>query len=281
MIITFYKYTCLVLLLVMVTHYCPAQQKGKYVYQDSSIIYQNAKTADTDLVAVEENTDTQQLRQNEKNIDKTNENLLFNKLFIISDSVNAIKSQRQFAYAKILDSLLKDLQHKKALKFSAQTVRFSIIDRFFSSPITKIFFWSLATLLVVLILVKLFFTKGFFYRSSNGSNVNALQEELGQETLTADYTHLITQSILNKDYRLATRYLYLQSLQKLMIAGAISYTLDKTNHQYLVELNDKPYNRAFAALTLQYEYAWYGEFNMDEPRFIAIQKMFTSFNKQV
>jgi hypothetical protein len=85
---------------------------------------------------------------------------------------------------------------------------------------------------------------------------------------------------ITKIYRLATRYLYLQSIQKLNAAGAISFTADKTNSEYLNELTGKPYKPAFTSLTLNYEYVWYGEFLIEEPAFIQLQERFKKFNTQ-
>ena len=111
--------------------------------------------------------------------------------------------------------------------------------------------------------------------------VKTLEEQEKHDPVSVDYNRLLNTAINKKDYRLATRYLYLQSLQKLIIAGAITYSPDKTNHQYLMEIYDKPYRQEFSLLTLHYEYAWYGDFLMEETGFTILQKKFISFNKQV
>jgi hypothetical protein len=75
--------------------------------------------------------------------------------------------------------------------------------------------------------------------------------------------------------------LYLQSLYRLISLGEVSFATDKTNNQYLAELAAKPYQQAFSDITLQYEYAWYGGFAIDENRFANIQQSFANFNNQL
>ena len=207
--------------------------------------------------------------------------------FPISNKVEATaatatpKTDALVAEAQKLDSLLKDLQKKQAANLATTTSRFSFLISFFSATLTKIIFWLLAAFLVVFIIVKLFFAEGFFLRRSATTQVKTLQEEEKHDSVSIDYIILLNTAIKNKDYRLATRYLYLQSLQKLIISGAITYSQDKTNYQYLMEINNQPYRQEFSLLTLHYEYAWYGDFLMDEAGFVILQKKFTSFNKQV
>ena len=100
-------------------------------------------------------------------------------------------------------------------------------------------------------------------------------------SMTADYDKLIDQSITSKNYRLAIRYLYLKSLQKLTEKGAIIFAVDKTNYQYVRELSGKLYKNTFATLTLNYEYVWYGEFEIDQIIFFKLQTEFKQFYNQI
>jgi hypothetical protein len=252
-----------------------AQDKEKYLYQDSSILYPQDNDADT----VEKATDSSEGEEEQSIVADTI--LVNNGLYTPKDSVIAIKREKSFAYATILDSLLKDMQQKQDVNYAANTNRLSAIDRFFSARLTKLVFWTIAALLLSFIIIKLFFTEGFFQRKSTGSKVKELESEEDTAPDAKDYKRLINAAIEKRDYRLATRYLYLQSLYRLIELGAVSFATDKTNHQYLVELAAKPYQQAFADLTRQYEYAWYGGFTIDENRFTSIQQSFANFNNQL
>jgi len=139
----------------------------------------------------------------------------------------------------------------------------------------------LAGVFFFFVLYKLFFTQGFFQRSYATTNVTVLADDTQNLSKTADYTKLIAGAISNKNYRLAVRYHYLQTLQKLSLKEIIQFASDKTNYQYVNELAGKPYKKAFASLTLSYEYVWYGAFEIDENIFSAIQNQFKQFNAEV
>ena len=283
MILSTLKYIFSPLLLLVITMQCNAQQADNYIYKDSSILNSNGQVMDS-MVAeapMEDNISGEDAVANNFQTIKTDTSFTHNQLFITKDNVRALKNETQLAYAQKLDSLLRDLQKKQAANLTSTTNRFSFLVSFFSATLTQIIFWLLAAFLVVFIIVKLFFAEGFFLRQSATARVKTLQEEEKNDPVSVDYSRLLNTAINNKDYRLATRYLYLQSLQKLIIAGAISYSQDKTNYQYLREINNQPYRQEFSFLTLHYEYAWYGDFLIDEAGFTALQKKFTSFNKQV
>jgi len=283
MILATFKYILSPLLLLLISMECNAQETDNYIYKDTAILHSKDKVSDTMEVQapMEDDVSGEENALNNFETDKPDTSLISNQLFITRDNVRNLKNEKQLAYAKKLDSLLKDLQQKQAAGIAATTNRFSFLISFFSAPLTKIIFWSLAAFLVAFIIIKLFFAEGFFLRRSATAQIKPLQEEEQHDPVSVDYNRLLTQAISIRDYRLATRYLYLQSLQKLIIAGVIAYSQDKTNYQYLMEINNQPYRQEFSLLTLHYEYAWYGDFLLDEAGFTALQKKFTSFNKQV
>ncbi|MEJ7692909.1 hypothetical protein [Daejeonella sp.] len=94
-----------------------------------------------------------------------------------------------------------------------------------------------------------------------------------------DFEPEIEKAIHNLDYRLAVRMLYLKCLKKLSDTGLISWQIDKTNSNYVAELVNSGKKEKFTFLTRQFEYIWYGEFNIDQPTFIEIQNDFKDFNK--
>lgn len=198
--------------------------------------------------------------------------------FVSKDSILEYKRSRSFAYAKNLDSLLKSMQTKQ--EYTYKPSEKSWVEGLFESAILQYFLWGLAISFILIILYKLFFTKGFFQRQSAKSNITALPDE-EEPSIDADYEKLIATAVAEKNYRLAVRYLYLKSLQKLAQSGAIVFATDKTNYQYLREISSKPYKQNFAALTLNYEYVWYGEFAIDELIYLKLKTDFQQFYNQV
>ena len=61
----------------------------------------------------------------------------------------------------------------------------------------------------------------------------------------------------------------------------ILYAPDKTNYSYVKELADRNYKQDFATLTLNYEYVWYGKFNLSQEHYGQLKNQFNSFNKMI
>lgn len=253
---------------------CPRAraQDSEYVYKDSSVIMADSIATRSLVVEMKKNSSLNDI------VDTVLKN---SKLSGLSDSAEALKNAASFAYAKNLDSILKALQKKQIAPAVPVKNDTSLLEKFFFSSVTILFFWTLAGLFIAFILYKLFFTKAFFQRTVAISNVTVLPQEAEQLCVATDYNKLIAHSITNRNYRLAIRYHYLQTLQKLAAKGTIQFTADKTNYQYIKELYGKPYHNEFVSLTINYEYAWYGGFDMDETMFGKIQNNFKQFNIQL
>ena len=252
-------------------------QDNTYVYKDSALLYEDSVVAAPMEMAPSEDT-SEQDEQDEYVTDTT---LTSNQLAVDYDSVRVLKNSKPFAYAKNLDSLLNEYQNAMVKEKPESTDSISWLEVVLLSSFTFYFFWMLAVAFIILILYKLFFTKGFFQRSYARSKVNAVTEETEKVFTTADYGKLAAQAAAEGNFRIAVRYLYLQSLQKLTSKDILQFAADKTNYQYVTELTGKPYKQAFAAITLHYEYVWYGAFEIDEHLFNTIHNKFKQFNSEV
>jgi len=87
----------------------------------------------------------------------------------------------------------------------------------------------------------------------------------------------IEKAIAQHNYRLAVRLLYLNCLKQLSDAGQIRWEINKTNNDYVNEINNQEQRIAFNLLTRQFEYVWYGEFIIDAPVFKKVNAMFNDF----
>ena len=263
------KFFLTVLLVFFCSFLVKAQSSGEiYVYKDSDI---NIEHSAEKILPPPPHED----------VELNDDTIKINNYGIVGDSAEVLKKSPDFAYAKNLDSILKKLQKKELAEEKKETPANSWLEAFFFSPVTKFFFWGIACLFIGFILHRLFFTEGFFQRRTISTNLTVLPDEEEHLSASTDYIKLIAQAVTNNNYRLAVRYHYLQTLQKLAAKGEIQFSVDKTNYQYVRELYDKPYKNQFARLTLIYEYAWYGGFATDEILFAAIQTNFKTFNDLV
>ncbi len=189
------------------------------------------------------------------------------------DSVQAVNSDKGFYYKRYLDSLLRATQFK--VKKPRRTVDLS--GSYFFSSIFGIIFWILAIGLFGYLVYRLFLSNSSFL-SRNRKNI-ASDIAVVEEENASDPDSLLSNAIRNGNYRLAIRYLYLQSLQRLSEKKFIEINTNKTNYEYVMEARRFKFANEFASLTLQYEYVWYGEYPVDEKLFEQIQRSFTQFNK--
>ena len=104
-------------------------------------------------------------------------------------------------------------------------------------------------------------------------------ENLAENIHDINFDTAVDEAVSQRNYRLAVRLLYLQTLKRLTDAERIQYKPDKTNRQYVYELADSSLQVDFEKLTRQFEFVWYGDFPVDEARFGVIRQQFQSFNR--
>ncbi len=215
---------------------------------------------------------------------------------IEDDSMQEYRKDKDFAYMKYLDSLLRKTKDLKSDTFTINNansfkrkngnqnndpqknkLKFNLFNKFG----VKIFLWLLAICFIGYVLYKLFAGGDFF--KSNYKNKPFLDSQAREEVASdiSAYDKLIAQAVVNKNFRLAVRYFYLQTLQRLSDSAALQLSADKTNFQYVNELHGKPYQNEFASVTVNYEYVWYGKFEINEETFKNLSNDFRAFSKKI
>jgi hypothetical protein len=252
-----------------------AQHKKYNQGSDSTVITDDESTDDNTQTVVDEKV------KDTLFIDTT---VYYNLLEMSPDSVEAWKNQKAFAYVKNLDSLLKARQKKEANKEKAKEEEYDNSPGWFSgilsSGVFKAFLWIFAIAFVLFILYHLFLAEGTFRKKTKSANAATPNVEEEVITSESDFEVMIRQAVQSGNYRLAVRYQYLQTLHKLADKQLIQLANDKTNYQYVREISNQNYQNDFAALTLNYEYVWYGEFAIEEGIYRKIETGFSQFNSK-
>ena len=96
-----------------------------------------------------------------------------------------------------------------------------------------------------------------------------------------NFSEAIAKAIEQKNYRLAIRLLYLQTLRRMADRELIRWKLNKTNDVYAQELYGSTYYKDFTWLTNAYDYAWYGDFPVHEQQFTQVRQYFQTFQQQL
>lgn len=199
--------------------------------------------------------------------------ITLNPLQINPDSIKKWKDSKKYAYAKNLDSILKAYQDELLSKPNKKPAALSGAMRFLQPLL-----WTFAILFVLFILYRIFITQGAFKKRP--AKVIAEPDTEEEALLNQNYDSLISQCQARADFRMATRYWFLKTLQRLSDHNLIHFAADKTNGAYVRELPaDK--QSPFAHLVLNYEFVWYGRRDIDAALYQRITEKFDHFYSKI
>jgi len=141
--------------------------------------------------------------------------------------------------------------------------------------------YSLLGLLLLYVIIRIILDNNvrLFYRSPTKKKKDGPEEsdDLAEE----DIEQRLKESLLAKDWRQATRYLYLISLSKLDEKQLIRRKADTTNQEYVSQLRGSAWESPFRYLTGLYEKVWYGDFPLQESQFDRLRSYFEDFYKTI
>jgi len=106
------------------------------------------------------------------------------------------------------------------------------------------------------------------------------QDELDNEDIfSINYQKEIDKATQVRNFRLAVRLMFLRLLKNLSEKNIIQYKQGKTNFDYLLQLQPTQYYKDFFRITRNYEYSWYGQFEIAEQTYYIILDDFKNFDR--
>ncbi|MBC6999973.1 DUF4129 domain-containing protein [Cytophaga sp. FL35] len=135
--------------------------------------------------------------------------------------------------------------------------------------------------LLIFILIKFILRLNAHTINTKGKQGDVLLSEEERIIKTEDIGELIEKALAEKNFRLAVRYYYLQSLKQLNEREFIDWQLQKTNSDYVSEITKEDLKQQFAHITKLYDYIWYGDFFIDEQRFLRAEPSFKNLEKMI
>ena len=78
---------------------------------------------------------------------------------------------------------------------------------------------------------------------------------------------------LKPDYNEALKFLYLKCIRQMDKKNLIHYRPEYTNRQVLNKLKNKDVKEIFKQVSRQFEFVWYGHFEMDEAAYFQLKKL--------
>ncbi len=152
------------------------------------------------------------------------------------------------------------------------------LNKFITSPWLKTFLWFLVIGGFVAILFWFLASSNIRLFKKKAVGANNPNEEIKYSDINyIDFSSEIGNATNAKNFGLAIRFMYLQTLQTLSQKNMIQYNQHKTNSDYVFELFGTKWYSEFFSLTRTFEYANYGHFHINTTAFDRIQKDFKNF----
>jgi hypothetical protein len=145
---------------------------------------------------------------------------------------------------------------------------------------------NMTTLLVIVVLFLAILAWYLLQNNIVGRNqsitAEKIREDIASENIfDINYQREIEKAVNARDYRLAVRLMFLRLLKQLSQKKIIEYKQERTNLDYLSQLNSTGYYNDFFRLTRNYEYVWYGKFDVSRETFGVIKNQFENFDRKL
>jgi hypothetical protein len=190
-------------------------------------------------------------------------------------SVRSVSNAQWTEASKALD-YSKDVEKKKKERTPDLNTGGSAIDWTSLSEGWGMFFQILAILLAVL---------GIAYgvyrmlqvprnRALARDGVEITPDNVDAYIHETDLDRFLRQALADQNYPLAIRLYYLKIIKSLDEQQAIHWAREKTNRQYLREMQNHPKGQLFRTVTTLYEGVWYGNQTVNKDQFDRLQPIF-------
>ncbi len=201
---------------------------------------------------------------------KQENNPVLNKRDIPDSYLRELKDQDAFWYADKIskkDSKIREQQAAEpyvpiSKRTWFQTLLWLLILGGFAGVIT----WFLAENRV-----------GLFNKKSRETGVTS--EDISEDIFAINYQKEIDKALQQGNYRLGVRLMFLRLLKNMAEKDIINYKQDKTNLDYLLELHPTAYYNNFFRVARNYEYSWYGQFDVNRDAYGIIKKDFDQLER--
>ena len=130
---------------------------------------------------------------------------------------------------------------------------------------------------LVMMLLKVDAFRMFYGRSGTSQKLEAMEENIHE----MDFEKLIQESIDQQNFRKAIRLRFLHALKLLSDRQLILWELGKTNHDYIGELERAELKNGLNELSFYFDYAWYGNFQVNRDTFNKVQATFQDFKDKL
>ncbi|MEP6682129.1 MAG: hypothetical protein ABJA35_02675 [Parafilimonas sp.] len=205
---------------------------------------------------------------------------------LIDDDTKQLKSEDAFWYVPAAEKLETRLKNDPKFRDSLMNARnHELHDEndigFLQQPWFNTLLWIIIiTIFVGAIIYFLSQQKISLFSRESTSPEDETNEEHG-DIFHLPYTKLILQAEKEKNYRIAIRLMFLQIIKLLSETNNIHYQPNYTNLHYLQQLSQTKYYNEFFKVMHNYEYVWYGKFDISTDNYNTIKNDFLKLQNKI
>ena len=201
-----------------------------------------------------------------------NSNLVAQQSFVV-DSLSWEKEVSKCDFSKVKEykkteekDIDLDLSEPRSFDFDGMSSAF------------QTFAWIFIGIMILLLIYFILQSGGFKRNRSIKDNGEWLEkiEQIEEDLENKDLNYFIKQALKEEAYGVAIRLKYLLAIQQLNEAGAIVWKRQKTNGEYLRELNSSNYFISFKKATLTFEFVWYSDNEFTKSSLLAHYESITA-----
>lgn len=211
--------------------------------------------------------------------ESTNEPKVEQEYFLRKEFTGGLPDTLKFR--RLPDSVIKVLREDKAFWYANETFKKREKKKektnLTSHPLFQTILWLIiiAGFVTFLILYLAGSNVGLFRKSSHIADEEADPE--ASDIFAINYQKEIEKAVGMNNYRLAVRLMFLRLLRNLSDKKIIEYKQDSTNFDYMMQLRSTVMYADFFRLARNYEYSWYGQFDIDKEKYLVIKNEFENF----
>jgi len=157
----------------------------------------------------------------------------------------------------------------------------SLFENATETNVGRVLLYTLGFVVLMGIIMALLKVNAFqvFYSGADSGKINA--RVLNEDIHEMNFESLVQDAVEKRQYRLATRLLFLYALKLLSDKHLVTWDPGKTNHDYVEELKVKELKTGFNELSFYFEYAWYGNFAVTPETFQRVKGIFNEWKLKI
>jgi len=221
------------------------------------------------------------IKEEEYAVELNDENKIEQEYFLRKEFTGGISDTLKFR--RLPDTTIKALREDKAFWYANETFKKKEKKKERVSFTTHPFFQTILWLIIIggfvtFLILYLYNSNAALFRKS-GSIADEEMEAEASDIFTINYQKEIDKAVGMNNYRLAVRLMFLRLLRNLSDKNIIQYKQDSTNWDYMMQLHSTGMSPGFSRLARNYEYSWYGQFEIDKEKYSIIKNEFENFER--